>query len=153
MIYPTESPAPLAHADMPEDCAAICNEARSIVNASPRATVALLRLCVQTLMPHLGEPGKHINTDIKSLVEKGLPTQLQKALDICRVVGNNGVHPGEIRLDEDPQITINLFNLVNLIVDNQIAEPKRIEAMYSQLPKGAIEAVQKRDGQQAGNSS
>jgi hypothetical protein len=38
-----------------------------------------------------------------------------------------------------------LFALVNLIVEAMIATPKRIEKMYTSLPTTALEAIEKRD--------
>jgi hypothetical protein len=95
MIVPSEAPVPPPHVDMPESCIPEYNEARDIVARSPRAAAALLRLCVQRLMVELGEKGKNINDDIGALVKKGLPVEVQQALDYCRVVGNNGVQGQE----------------------------------------------------------
>ncbi|PKK82925.1 MAG: hypothetical protein CVT49_11060 [candidate division Zixibacteria bacterium HGW-Zixibacteria-1] len=155
MIWPQDiSAAPLPNPDMPEDIQADYIEARSISATSPRGAAALLRLCIQKLCRHLGELGKDINTDIASLVKKGLPIQIQKALDIVRVTGNNAVHPGEMQLQEDPKTVSLIFELVNLIVEHQISQPKAVEEMYGKLPQGAVDAIKKRDGNtNAGTSS
>ncbi|EJG0767785.1 DUF4145 domain-containing protein [Vibrio parahaemolyticus O5:K30] len=147
MIVPSEAPVPPAHLDLPESCLSDYNEARDIVARSPKAGAALLRLVLQKLMKELGEKGKNINDDIASLVSKGLPIEVQQALDYCRVVGNNSVHPGEISIDDDPQIAFSLFEMINFIVEVRISQPKRINELYSILPEGALKAVQKRDGE------
>jgi len=145
MIVPSEAPVEPAHPDLPEDCKPDYGEARDIFARSPRASAALLRLCIQKLMPHLGETGRNINDDIKSLVAKGLPPLVQKALDFCRVVGNNAVHPGEIDLNDSPDVAAKLFQMINFIVEDRITRPKEIDALYSQLPEGSLEAIEKRD--------
>jgi hypothetical protein len=146
MIIPSEAPVPPAHPDMPEECQFDYNEARNIVAISPRAASALLRLALQKLMITLGERGKNINDDIGSLVSKGLPILVQQALDFCRVVGNNAVHPGEIEINDTPEIAHNLFSMMNFIIEDRITRPKHISALYSQLPEGARNAIETRDG-------
>jgi hypothetical protein len=78
-------------------------------------------------------------------VKKGLPVEVQQALDYCRVVGNNGVHPGEIELTDNPKIAHSLFEMINFIVEDCIARPKKVAELYGKLPQGALKAVEKRD--------
>ncbi|MUK45866.1 DUF4145 domain-containing protein [Aliivibrio fischeri] len=145
MIYPEITNAPLPNDDLPNDCKKDYMEARSIANNSPKGAAALLRLCIQRLVVHLGGNGKNINNDIGDLVKNGLSSKIQQALDIVRVIGNNAVHPGEMSLDDNKETVTALFNLINLIVDNQITQPKQVSELFSILPEGARNAVEKRD--------
>ncbi len=86
-----------------------------------------------------------INQDIASLVTKGLDPHIQHALDYCRVVGNNAVHPGEIKLDDSADIANTLFEMINYIVEDLISRPKKIQERFNSLPKGALNAIEKRD--------
>jgi len=146
LIYLPICTAPMPNEDMPEDCKKLYNEAREIADKSPRGAAALLRLCVQMLMPELGEKGKNINDDIASLVKQHkIPQEIQQALDVCRVVGNNAVHPGEIDIDDNPQIVSSLFKLLNIIVEKTITAHKEINSLYAGLPQAAQQAIAKRD--------
>ena len=62
-----------------------------------------------------------------------------------RVIGNNAVHPGQVDLKDDTDTAEALFGCVNLITDAMISQPKRIESLYSKLPKSAREAIDRRD--------
>ena len=145
MIIPSSAPVEAAHPELPTSCSPDYNEARDIVARSPRAAAALLRLVVQRLMPALGEDGNNINDNIGALVSKGLPIEVQQALDFCRVVGNNAVHPGEIDLNDTPEVAHSLFSMINFIVEDRISRPKRVADLYSKLPEGARTAIAKRD--------
>lgn len=147
MIIPSSGDAPLPAPDMPDSCKVIFLEAREVAQISPKGAAALLRLCVQELMVEFGKPGKNINKDIAALVKEGLPPLVQQSLDVCRVVGNNAVHPGEINLDDTPEITHSLFRLINLIVHDRITQPREVQKLYEALPPGALEAIQRRDGE------
>lgn len=145
MVYPNRGNAPVPNPDIPEDVKKDYEEAASIYTQSPRGAAALLRLAIQKLCVDLGGKGKNINEDIKELVKKGLPEQIQKSLDIVRVIGNNAVHPGQIDVD-DAEGAGKLFILLNLITDYMISMPGKVDAMFSELPDSAKEQIEKRNG-------
>jgi hypothetical protein len=145
MIYPSSSPAPMPNPDLPKEIMDDYNEARNIMGISPRGAAALLRLAIQKLCVHLGEKGKDLNTDISELVKKGLSAKIQKSLDIVRVIGNEAVHPGQLDLKDDVTTAEKLFELVNIITEVMISQPKSIDKIYETLPGEKIEAIKKRD--------
>jgi hypothetical protein len=145
MVYPLTGNVEMANVDLPDDIKNDYSEAKDIVNISPRGSSALLRLAIQKLCGHLGEKGKNINDDIANLVKKGLPIQLQQALDSVRVIGNHAVHPGVIDLDDKPETAYALFSFVNIICDYFITQPKKINEVFSNLPQKDRDNIAKRD--------
>lgn len=145
MIFPEQQPIVIPHSDLPNNIKSYFDEALSIFYKSPRGATALLRLAIQQLMSELGEKGNNINEDIKSLVSKGLPIKIQQALDYCRVIGNNAVHPGEINIDDTPEIAEVLFKMINFIIEEMITKPKEVDELYNLLPESARLAIDKRD--------
>jgi Domain of unknown function (DUF4145) len=145
LIYPYLSSAPLPNPDLPQDVQDDYEEARTILNKSPRGAAALLRLCVQKLYKDLGESGSNINDDIANLVKKGLSTLIRDALDSVRVIGNEAVHPGQMDLKDDRETALKLFKLINLVADRMITEPRLIQDVYATLPQSKVEAIEQRD--------
>lgn len=145
LIYPKRGEAPPPNIDLPEEILADYREASTILDLSPRGAAALVRLCIQKLCKHLGQPGNNINADIKALVAAGLDSRIQKALDAVRVIGNNAVHPGSMDLSDDRATAESLFRLLNLIAEKMISEPKHVDEVYALLPPGALAAIEARD--------
>jgi hypothetical protein len=147
LLWPTGSPlAPAAHVDMPDEPKEDYEEARAILERSPRGAAALLRLALQKLMVSLGQKGENINNDIAALVKEGLSPGVQKALDTLRITGNNAVHPGQIDLNDNRDIAVAIFGLMNYIVEQQITRPKELESIYQSLPQSSRDQIAKRDG-------
>lgn len=144
LYYPITTTAPAPNSELPADVLKLYQEAATIAERSPRGAAALLRLSIQVLCKELGEPGANINTDIASLVTKGLPSLVQKSLDVVRVTGNDAVHPGQIDTD-DPETVKRLFELVNIIVEYMIALPKQVSGLYSALPADKLKGITDRD--------
>lgn len=55
------------------------------------------------------------------------------------------VHPGEIDLSDNTQLALSLLNFINLIVDNQISQPKKIDEIYNSLPESNLKSIERRD--------
>ena len=149
MVFPSTGNVEIANPDLPEDIKKDYNEAKDIVNVSPRGAAALLRLAVQKLCIYLGEDGNNINEDIKNLVKKGLPQTMQQALDSVRVVGNNAVHPGSIDFEDNIEIAYALFGFVNIICETLISQPNKVKEYYEKhIPENIRNVIEKRDNQQ-----
>jgi hypothetical protein len=145
LVSPNYKTTAQPNVDLPDDIVRDYEEARDVVDLSPRAAAALLRLAIQKLCKHLGESGKDLNSDIKHLVAKGLDPVIQQSLDIVRVIGNESVHPGTIDLNDDRETAIRLFDLVNAIAEQMISHPKKVREMYGKLPDEKRKAIETRD--------
>ena len=145
IVYPRQKISIQPNKDLPEYILRIFEEAREVVEVSPKGAAALLRLCVQYLCKELGEPGKNLDVDIGTLVRKGLNSLVQQALDVVRVIGNESVHPGEIDLNDNRDIAIKLFELVNLICDQMISHPKNVKTLYENLPPSKLDGIEQRN--------
>lgn len=148
LYYPRVVTAPKPHEEMPEDVERDFGEARLVVNDSPRAAAALLRLAIQRLVNnHLEAEGDRLYDKIGDLVEKGsVSPRIQKALDSVRVIGNNSVHPGEMDMDDDRETANALFKLTNAIVDETIGRDEMIDGIFDSLPEGPKRGIEQRDG-------
>jgi uncharacterized protein DUF4145 len=124
IIFPSATYEVEPNPDMDADIQFDFNEARSILDLSPRGAAALLRLCIQKLCKQLGQSGENINSDIANLVKEGLDKRVQKILDVVRVIGNESVHPGVIDLRDDRETAAKLFELVNRIAYDTITHQK-----------------------------
>lgn len=145
IISPESTGIPSPNDDLEEDIKLDYLEAASIINKSPRGAAALLRLGIQKLCKQLGETGENINSDISNLVKIGLPIQVQQALDIVRVIGNESVHPGQINLNDNRDIAKKLFELINIIAQIMITQPKEIVNIYNNLPEEKLDGIINRD--------
>ena len=145
LVYPPQRNGPAPNEDLPEPIKADYEEARSILNLSPRGAAALLRLCVEKLCIHLKAEGSTLDDKIADLVTKGLDVRVQRALDAVRVVGNEAVHPGQMDLNDDPDTAEMLFKLVNVIAEKTISEREHVDAIYALLPPSKRKAIERRD--------
>lgn len=141
VVYPqTKLDIDINH-DLPQHIRSICEEAKSVVDQSPKGASALLRLGIQHLCKELGESGQDLNKDIASLVSRGLSPLVQEAMGFVRVTGDDLVAPGEINFRDDRETAIRLLQLVNLISEQMISHPKSVRELYEKLPSAKPQSV------------
>ncbi len=145
LVYPPKKFGTPPNKDLPSDVLPVVEEARSILDLSPKGAAALLRLSIQMLCKSLGESGKDLNEDIANLVKKGLSPVVSKSLDVVRVIGNEAVHPGSIDLNDDKDIAMRLFDLINIIAEQMITIPKSVNELYGKLPESKRSAIEIRN--------
>jgi len=147
MVYPKMMSVPPPNDDLDDDIKSLYYESASILNDSPKGSTALLRLALQKILKQIGKGKKKINDDIKDLVAEGLSTEMQQALDIVRVLGNNAVHPGQIDLEDNSEIALRLFEIINFIADQMITKPKELKKLYTDIiPDNTKDHINQRDG-------
>ena len=154
LVYPKILTNPPSHVDMPYSVVGYYKEARQIVEDSPRAAAALLRLAAKKLCEELGETEQNLNRAIGNLKKKGLPESVIQSLDSLRITGNEGgAHEGQIDLSgEDNKLLVEkLFQLLNFIVEKTIAEPRNIEETFHSMPEGPKQSVKNRDDNYQGS--
>ena len=145
LVYPAQITVEDPNDDMPDEVKKLYRESAQVLSISPRAAAALLRLGLQILLGAVGGDGKNINDDIKKIVALGVEPETQRALDILRVLGNSGAHPGEIKLDEDPDLVHKMYGLMNYVTDRLITQKNQINELFEGLPEGIKDQIESRD--------
>lgn len=150
LIYPPTMTGPSPNSDLSEDVQRDYQESRQILDISPRGSAALLRLAVEKICIELGAEGNTVDQRIAFLVSKGLPAEVQQALDAVRVIGNEAVHPGQVDIRDDRETASKLFDLVNFIAYDRITRPKQIASVYGMIPEGKRKAIDERNAKATG---
>ena len=95
-------------------------EAAAILNKSPRGAAALIRICIQNMMPLMKETGKNLDENISSLVRKGLEVEIQQAMDVLQVVRKNPSQTTEFDLKEENETAKKFFNSLERILERRM---------------------------------
>ena len=145
MIYPPTRLGPPPNPDMPASAKNLYEEARTVAQPSARAAAGLSRVALESMLRELYPDEQDLNACIAAAVKDGLRRQVQQAMDILRVTGNDALHLAEIRLEDDPETVVALLRLVNLVAEQIISEPQALDDMYASLPEGKRQAIARCD--------
>lgn len=94
MAYPSTTGRPPAPIEVPSHIAEDYEEASSTITASPKASAALSRRCLQTILREHGFTQYNLAEAIQAVIDSGkLPTGVAENIDAIRNIGNFAAHP------------------------------------------------------------
>ena len=128
--------------DIPDKIKEIYIEAGKIFNDSPRASGALIRLALELLLQSINKNNLGLDKNINELIKSSIPDQLIKALTILRVNGNDVMHTGEIKIFEKKDDVAYLFDLFNMISEEMITRPKKLDEYYRKIPESKRKEIE-----------
>ena len=135
IIFPRKMTAPVPSEDAPQKIKEIYIEAGEVFIDSPRASGALMRVALEQLLQEVLGNDSKLNENVNELKKAKIPEQLIKALSILRVNGNDIMHTGEIKIFEKKEDALYLFDLFNMIVEELITRPKKLNESYGKIPE------------------
>lgn len=145
LVYPVASAAPRPNDDLSDEVRAVYEEASSVLPTSPRSAAALLRLALQMMCIEAKLPGKRIDDDIQALIDtKALRPIITTAMDVVRITGNQAAHPGEIDLNDDSDMALRMFALINVIASDLYTQAREIGELLGKLPGNALKGIETR---------
>ncbi|ROQ40961.1 uncharacterized protein DUF4145 [Frondihabitans sp. PhB188] len=151
LIYPGTSITPPPSEDMPEDVAALYEEARAVVSVSRRAGAALARATMEALIKRI-DPDAPKPMNLDNRIARIIPTvssSLGQMLTVIRHVGNKTLHVEEnpdaatrLVLDETQTEIVDLiFQSINDLVDERITRPLAAASVLRLVPESVRSRV------------
>lgn len=147
MLVPRTISVPPPSELLPEKIKELYNEAGTILNDSPRAAGALIRLALELLLKQVNNNDQKLYDNIDVLIKKGVPEEIIKAMTLLRHSGNEMLHAGEISIIESRDQVLFLFELFNMIAEDLIERPKRLNEAYNRIPESIRKDVERKKDQ------
>lgn len=97
-VYPRGGPAAPAPAEVPSSISADYSEANEVIPISPKASAALSRRCLQSVLASAGYSDSSLAKQVQAAIDqtdasKALPPDIRDSLDAIRNFGNFSAHP------------------------------------------------------------
>lgn len=154
VVYPTASPAPFPHPDMPDSVLPLYREARSVVNYSRRGAAALARATMELLLRELDPdaPKKARLDDRIARIEDKVSSGLGELLTFIRHVGNQSLHvtgaPDDavvlVLNSDDSEPVEAIFEAINELVDELKTKPARNARLAGLVPASVRDDVERK---------
>lgn len=147
MVWPKGSLRPACPTEVPRNFAEDYTEACLVIPDSPKASAALSRRCLQSILRDVAKvkPGDLVDEIQEVLDRRTLPAHIPEALDAVRVIGNFAAHAiknkktGEIVPVEPGEAEWNLDVLESLF-DFYFVQPAMLQGKKAALNKKLQEA-------------
>ncbi len=139
MIYPLLGEAPPPHEEMPPRIRKLYEEARGVLPASPRASVALLRVALEGLLEEAGyRQGRLADRLERAYEDRKLSKDTYELAESLRYAGNAAVHYEPWKIDpsegeENREKVKGLFDFVNEVTEELFARPRRLKEIARKI--------------------
>ena len=134
LVYPDTISVEPPNQDLPEDIKQLYKEAADILNKSPRAAAAILRLALEKFCQAHGDKKLRLSENIELLRRNNkIGEDVYKAMESIRAVGNDAVHAGAIDFNDENSLDVakKLFKITNIIANRLITDKKEINEFYT----------------------
>jgi hypothetical protein len=94
-------------------------EAAAILTKSPRGAVALMRVCIQKVLPllkHNGSGPSEYNTEV---MRKGLEVEIQEAMEVLQVLRSDPLQLTNFDSQEDKEVAFRFINSLKAILERR----------------------------------
>jgi hypothetical protein len=98
------------------------DEAAAILNKFPRGAAALMRVCIQKLVPLLEDNGKGLNQRVSSLVRKGLEMEIQQAMDVLQVLRSDSTQLNPLESQSDRETALRFLDSLKEILERRMSQ-------------------------------
>ena len=95
-------------------------EAAAILNKFPRGATALMRVCIQKLVPLLKENGKELSDDISSLMRKGLEMEMQQAMEVLEFLRGDSAQLNSLESQADRETALRLLDSLKAVLERRM---------------------------------
>jgi hypothetical protein len=96
-------------------------EAAAILNKFPRGATALMRVCIQKLVPLLEDNGKELNQRVSSLVRKGLEMEIQQAMDVLEVLRSDSAQLNPLESQADRETALRFLDSLKEVLERRMS--------------------------------
>jgi hypothetical protein len=95
-------------------------DAAAILNKFPREATALMRVCIQKLVPLLKKDGSYLNDYMSSVVRKGLEVEIQQSMEVLQVLRNESGQPTNLETQEDKEMALRFFDSLKAVLERRM---------------------------------
>ena len=95
-------------------------EAAAILEKFPRGATALMRVCIQKLVPLLKENGKELNNYVSSLVHKGLEMEIQQAMEVLQVLRADPGQLSQLEAQADKETARRFLDSLKAVIERRM---------------------------------
>jgi hypothetical protein len=97
-------------------------EAAAILNKFPRGTTALMRVCIQKLVPLLEDNGKKLNQRVSSLVRKGLEMEMQQATEVLKFLRGDSAQLNSLESQADRETAVRFLDSLKEVLQRRMSQ-------------------------------